>query len=58
MSKFHGGEALAQAVEKAYANGQTDYSLEPLVLEDENGCWSRKQESNPHSRFTEPIFYR
>jgi len=34
---LHGGEALAQAVEAAYAGGQTDYSLEPMVLEDGNG---------------------
>lgn len=32
-----GGEALARAVEAAYAKGQTDYYLEPLALEDENG---------------------
>ena len=32
-----GGEALAKAVEAAYAAGQTDYSLEPLNLEDETG---------------------
>ena len=30
--KFHGGEALARAVENAYAQGQTDYSLEPMAL--------------------------
>ncbi len=35
---LHGGEALAKAVEAAYAKGQTDYSMEPLVLEDENGA--------------------
>ena len=34
---FTGGEALARAVEAAYAQGQTDYSLEPMALEDENG---------------------
>ncbi|MBQ6273089.1 MAG: phosphoglycerate mutase (2,3-diphosphoglycerate-independent), partial [Oscillospiraceae bacterium] len=34
---FHGGEALARAVEKAYTQGQTDYSLEPMVLVDEKG---------------------
>ena len=33
----HGGEALAQAVERAYEAGQTDYYLEPLVQVDENG---------------------
>ena len=32
-----GGEALARAVEAAYEKGQTDYYLEPLALEDENG---------------------
>ena len=37
MSKFHGGDALAKAVKKAYSEGQTDYSLEPMVLEDEAG---------------------
>ena len=36
--KFHGGEALAKAVEKAYEQGQTDYSLEPMVLVDEDGA--------------------
>ncbi len=35
--KIHGGEALAQAVQSIYAEGQTDYSIEPLVLADENG---------------------
>ena len=34
---FTGGEALARAVEAAYAQGQTDYHLEPMALEDENG---------------------
>lgn len=33
-----GGEALAQAVERAYAAGQTDYYLEPMALVDENGA--------------------
>jgi len=33
----HGGQALAQAVQQAYAQGQTDYSLEPMVLEDAAG---------------------
>ena len=37
MGKFHGGDALAKAVENAYKEGQTDYSLEPMVLEDEAG---------------------
>ncbi len=26
-----GGKALAQAVRKAYSDGQTDYTMEPLV---------------------------
>ena len=34
---FIGGEALAKAVERAYAAGQIDYSMEPLVLEDVSG---------------------
>jgi len=33
----HGGEALARAVEAAYAQGQTDYYLEPMALVDERG---------------------
>lgn len=37
-NNFHGGEALARAVEAAYGRGQTDYSMEPLVLEDEIGA--------------------
>lgn len=32
-----GGHALAEAVKKLYAAGQTDYSLEPIVLEDDQG---------------------
>lgn len=32
-----GGEALARAVEAAYAEGQTDYYLEPLSLDDADG---------------------
>ncbi len=35
---LHGGEALARAVEAAYGRGQTDYSMEPLVLEDAQGA--------------------
>ena len=35
--KSHGGEALAKAVEAAYAAGQTDYHLEPMSLVDEDG---------------------
>lgn len=30
--QFHGGEALARAVERAYEQGGTDYSLEPMSL--------------------------
>ena len=33
-----GGEALAKAVEAAYAQGQTDYYLEPLTRVDETGA--------------------
>lgn len=33
----HGGIQLARAVEQAYAAGQTDYSMEPLVRVDESG---------------------
>ena len=36
--KTHGGEALARAVEAAYAQGQTDYHLEPLALVDADGA--------------------
>ena len=32
---FFGGESLAKAVERAYEAGQIDYSLEPLVLEND-----------------------
>ena len=34
----HGGELLAAAVRDAYAAGETDYSLKPLVRIDENGA--------------------
>ncbi len=33
----HGGELLAQAVQRLYRTGQTDYSLDPLVRVDANG---------------------
>ena len=36
-NRFIGGEALARAVEAAYAQGQTDYYLEPMVLTEEDG---------------------
>ena len=37
MTKAHGGSALAEAVRKAYDQGQTDYYLEPMVRVDEAG---------------------
>jgi 2,3-bisphosphoglycerate-independent phosphoglycerate mutase len=33
-----GGFVLAEAVRQLYSQGQTDYSLEPLVLADRQGC--------------------
>lgn len=33
----HGGELLAQAVQRLYRTGQTDYSLDPLVRVDASG---------------------
>jgi len=33
----HGGKNLAEAIRVAYREGQTDYSMAPLVLEDETG---------------------
>ena len=33
----HGGRALARAVEAAYGQGETDYTLEPMVRVDESG---------------------
>src|SRR5574340_1199025 len=33
----HGGVALEKAVRGAYAEGQTDYSIEPLVCTDQDG---------------------
>ena len=38
MPNEHGGLALAKAVEAAYARGETDYSLPPMVRLDENGA--------------------
>ena len=35
--KQHGALALAEAVKQQYAAGGTDYSLEPMALEDETG---------------------
>lgn len=37
MEKLRGGGALARAVEQAYRAGGTDYSLEPLNLENASG---------------------
>ncbi len=69
--QFHGGEALARAVERAYAQGQTDYSLEPMVLVDAQGepvgkikdgdhvifcCRRGEREIELTEAFTEPDF--
>ena len=35
--EFPGGHALAGEVKKLYASGQTDYTLEPIILEDDQG---------------------
>ena len=66
-----GGEALARAVEAAYAKGQTDYSLEPLVQVDETGgpvgkirdgdhvvfcCRRGEREIELTDAFTDPAF--
>ena len=48
---FHGGEALARAVEKAYKDGQTDYSLEPMALVDGNGKPVGKVKNGDHVVF-------
>lgn len=68
---FFGGEALAKAVERAYEAGQIDYSLEPLVLEDESGkpvgaissgdsvifcCRRGEREIELTDAFTDPAF--
>lgn len=37
ISSQHGAQALARAVKEMYAEGQTDYSLDPIVLENESG---------------------
>ena len=34
---LHGARPLAEAVKELYAEGQTDYSLDPIVLEQANG---------------------
>lgn len=66
-----GGESLAKAVEKAYENGQVDYSLEPLNLENETGeaigtvragdsvifcCRRGEREIELTDAFTDPAF--
>ena len=71
--KDHGGLALARAVEAAYAQGQTDYSLEPMARVDENGepvgkirdgdsvifcCRRGEREIELTEAFTEPGFDR
>jgi 2,3-bisphosphoglycerate-independent phosphoglycerate mutase len=33
----HGGNELARAVQKLYLEGQTDYSMEPIILADQQG---------------------
>src|SRR5512142_2973203 len=33
-----GAAAMARAVRQLYTQGQTDYSLEPIVLVDQHGC--------------------
>lgn len=66
-----GGEALAKAVEAAYERGETDYSLKPLNLVDEDGkalglikagdsvifcCRRGERETELTDAFTEPDF--
>lgn len=68
---FIGGESLAKAVERAYAAGQIDYSMEPLVLEDATGeavgtiqtgdsvifcCRRGEREIELTDAFTDPVF--
>lgn len=68
-----GGEALAAAVRKLYAAGQTDYSLDPIVLIDRKGtpigrvsdgdalvfcCRRGEREIQLTEAFTEPSFNR
>ena len=48
---FHGGEALARAVEAAYGRGETDYSLEPMVLTDAEGRPVGKIQNGDHVVF-------
>ncbi|HEX7542202.1 MAG TPA: hypothetical protein VF352_08735 [Anaerolineales bacterium] len=76
MSKNHlprGASALAGAVKELYAAGQTDYSLDPIVLTDEQGkpvgritdgdavifcCRRGEREIELTEAFTEPGFDR
>ncbi len=68
---FHGGDALARAVEEAYRQGQTDYSLEPMALVDGGGepvgkihngdhvvfcCRRGEREIELTEAFTDPAF--
>lgn len=68
-----GGAALAQAVRELYSEGQTDYSLEPLILEDIQGqpvgriadgdavvfcCRRGEREVQLSEAFCEPYFDR
>ena len=71
--KDRGGLALSRAVEAAYARGETDYSLEPMVRTDRNGtpvgrirdgdsvvfcCRRGEREIELTEAFTEPDFDR
>ena len=71
--EFHGAASLAKAVEAAYAQGQTDYYLEPMVLMDEDGapvgkikngdkvifcCRRGEREIELTEAFTDPDFNR
>ena len=71
--EFHGAASLAKAVEAAYAQGQTDYYLEPMVLMDEEGtpvgkikngdkvifcCRRGEREIELTEAFTDPDFNR
>ena len=69
----HGAMALGKAVKELYAEGQTDYSLEPIVLTDTQGnpigrikdgdavvfcCRRGEREIELTEAFTEPAFDR
>ena len=71
-NRFIGGEALARAVEAAYAQGQTDYYLEPMVLTEADGtpvgkirsgdkvifcCRRGEREIELTEAFTDPDFH-